>query len=219
MRLFRTQPPSTIDGLLSDALRERYGPISARVLRHDAREREAHLVDRRGVTRIFSVTFLSRPLPPSIRAVNARIRDGGLIGDSFRDAGFAIKKNLLDVTLLPIPAWLRSDFGVKERHAWSRIFEFHVRKGTSAPRHYATLCEIFTPDFKPPIVTPEDVARVGASLRELVLRGLSEDAAWNRVGRYDGPRDIQGRFAEARIATLRTVFRIRDRVAEILASP
>src|SRR5574341_2380353 len=143
MRHHRNGPLSWIDGLLTDALGERYGRIFARVIRHDAGEREAHLVDSTGVTRTYSYTFLSRPMPVPLRAVNDEIRAGRLIGEAFRDRGFSIRKNVVDVFVVETPGWLRTAFRVRERYAWARIFEFHARKGDAPPSLYGTLCEIF----------------------------------------------------------------------------
>jgi hypothetical protein len=216
MRHLRDGPLSLVDGLLSDALGERYGPITARVVRHDAREREAHLVDATGTTRTYSLTFLSRPMPGPLRPVNEEIRSGRLIGEAFRDRGFAIRKNVVDVFVVESPAWLRTAFRVKERYAWARVFEFHARKGPAAPHLYGTLCEIFTPDFKPPIVTPTDVSWLGPCLPGLRACGFTREDAWRRIGRLEDGRDVGGRFFRARLRTLPRVFDLRKRVLELL---
>lgn len=218
MPQLRREPLSTVDGLLSDALKERYGPIAARVLRHDAREREAHLVDLDGVTRTYSVTFLSKPMPPPLREVNEKIRAGGLMGETFRDQGFAIRKNIFDIFIVESPAWLRKAFRRKERYAWARLFEFHARKGSAPPRQYAVLCEIFTPDFKPPLVTPTDVSWLNPCTPALRACGVSIEEAWNQINRLEDGSDVYGRFIEARIASLPRVFELRKKVAERLAS-
>ena len=218
MRQFRREPLALIDGLLSDALKERYGPISARVLRHDASEREAHLVDSEGVTRTYSLTFLSRPMPAPLRPVNEKIRGGRLMGETFRDLGFAIRKNVFDIFIVESPAWLRKAFRTKERYAWARIFEFNVRKGASPPLLYATLCEIFTPDFKPPLVTPTDVSWLNPCTRALLACGVSREQAWREINRLEEGTDVNGRFVEGRIATLPYAFDLRDRVTRRLAS-
>lgn len=216
MKLYRDELLAPVDGLLSDALGERYGPISARVLLHDARERRAHLVDAKGATRTFSVTYLSRPMPPALRPVNAEIRAGRLIGEAFRDRGFAIRKNVIDVFVVECPPWLRAAFRARERYAWARTFEFHARNRSSGPLLYATLCEIFTPDFKPPVVTPTDVSWLGPSSAALRGVGLSKEAAWNQIRRFEDGRNVEGRFVDARVATLPLVFDIRRRVTSFL---
>jgi len=218
MRRKRDEPLSLVDGLLSDALGERYGPISARVVRHDAAEREAHLVDSAGVTRTYSFTFLSRPMPPAFRAVNAAIRSGRLIGEAFRDAGYAIRKNIVDVFVVESPRWLRHAFRVKQRYAWARVFEFHARKAAAPPQAYGTLCEIFTPDFKPPIVTPTDVSWLGPCTPGLLHCGVSKEEAWRGIGRFEDGRDVGTPLFQARLATLPLVFELRRRVAALLAA-
>ena len=109
MRFFRRETLALVDGLLSDALGERYGPITARVLKHDDREREAHLVDLKGVTRTYSITFLSRPMPAGLRELNREIRAGALMGETFRKRGFTIRKIVFDIFVVESPAWLRNN--------------------------------------------------------------------------------------------------------------
>jgi hypothetical protein len=218
MKFYRREPLALVDGLLSDALGERYGPISARVLKHDSREREAHLVDAKGVTRTFSVTFFSRPMPTPLKAVNAEIGAGRLIGETFRNHGFTIRKNVFDIFVVESPAWLRRSFRTTQRYAWARMFEFHARKGSAPPHLYATLCEIFTPDFKPPVVTPTDVSWLGPRFSALLGCGLSKEEAWRGISRLEDGRDVNGRFIEARIASLPQAFDFRRRVAELLGS-
>ena len=218
MKFSRREPLALVDGLLSDALKERYGPISARVLHHDASEREAHLVDGKGVTRTYSVTFFARPMPAALREVNDRIRAGRLMGETFRDRGFAIRKNVFDIFVVEIPAWLRKAFRTKHRYAWARLFEFHARKGSGPPYHYATLCEIFTPDFKPPLVTPTDVSWLNPCTPALLACGVSKEEAWRHINRLEEGRDVNGRFVQGRIATLPVAFDLRRKVAARLAS-
>jgi hypothetical protein len=219
MRQLRREPLSLVDGLLSDALKERYGTITARVLRHDAREREAHLIDSQGVTRTYSVTFLSNPMPAPLRPLNDKIRAGRLMGETFRDLGFAIRKNVFDIFVVESPPWLRKAFRTRERYAWARLFEFHARKGSSPPLVYATLCEIFTPDFKPPLVTPTDVSWLNPCTPALLACGVSREEAWRQINRLEDGRDVNGRFIEGRIATLPLAFELRSKVAKRLASP
>jgi hypothetical protein len=215
----RREPLNVIDGLLTDALGERYGRIAARVVSHGAAERQAHLVDARGVTRTWSVTFLARPMPPALRGVNADIRAGALVGEAFRNRGFTIRKNVIDVFVVEVPGWLREAFQDSSRYAWARIFEFHARKGKARPLIYGTLCEVFTPDFKPPIVTPADVSWLGPATPEFQALGLSAEKAWERIGKLDEGRDVGSRVFRARVATLPRVHALRGRVTEILAAP
>jgi hypothetical protein len=98
------------------------------------------------------------------------------------------------------------------------MFEFHARKGSAAPHLYATLCEVFTPDFKPPVVTPTDVSWLGPRYSALLACGLSKEEAWRGISRLEDGRDVNGRFIEARIATLPVAFELRKKVAERLAS-
>jgi hypothetical protein len=119
--------------------------------------------------------------------------------------------------VVEVPPWLRKAFRHPSPYAWARTFEFHARNRTSGPLLYATLCEIFTPDFKPPVVTPTDVSWLGPSSAALRSVGLSREEAWGQIRRFEDGRNVNGQFVEARVATLPLVFDIRRRVTAFLS--
>ena len=64
-----------VDRLHTDVLEERYGPISSRVLVHNDKIRRAHLIDQKGISRTYAITFLSNKWPKEIAKIkNKRIK-------------------------------------------------------------------------------------------------------------------------------------------------
>jgi hypothetical protein len=208
------RPP---ERLHTELLEAQFGPISVKVLHHDTRLRKVHLVDARGVSRTFGLTFLSRPMPVPIRAIDGELRSGQFIGKAFVEHGYAIRKNMLDYFVLETAPWLRTAFHVKERYALTRFWECYVLNRRSAPLIYGTVCEVFSPAFRPPVLGHEDMAYMGAVTRELLKRGFSREEIWRRIGRRSGWIDVEARFLQARVAALPLVFELRRKVADILA--
>ena len=48
-----------VERLHTDILEEKYGPISTKLIRHDNKIREAHLVDFKGISRTYAITFIN----------------------------------------------------------------------------------------------------------------------------------------------------------------
>jgi hypothetical protein len=90
------------DRLHTDVLKDKYGPIHAVVLRHDNvrevkrggdRIREVKLVDETGVLRTYALTFLTYDKSnQEISTIDDEIRLGGLIGQTFRNHNYVVKK-------------------------------------------------------------------------------------------------------------------------------
>ena len=207
-----------VEKLHTELLEAQYGPISVRVLHHDQRHRKVHLVDRRGISRTFGLTFLSRPMPEPIRPINEELRSGQFIGKAFVGHGYQIRKNMLDYFVLEAAPWLRSDFHVKQRYALARLWECYVLRPGSGPLVYGTVCEVFSPDFHPPVLGSEDMAHMGAVTRELLRRGFTKKDLWRRIGRRNGWSDVEDRFLEARVAALPMVFGLRKTLSRLMAA-
>lgn len=46
-----------VDKLHTDVLEDKYGPITARIIKHTSKIREAHLIDKKNISRTFAITF------------------------------------------------------------------------------------------------------------------------------------------------------------------
>ena len=213
-----SHPHRPVEQLHTELLEARYGPISVQVLYHEAGIRKVHLVDRKGVSRTFGLTFLSSPMPAPIRAMDEELRSGQFIGKAFVRHGYTIRKNMLDYFVLETAPWLRAAFKVKQPYALTRFWECYVRKGASKPLVYGTVCEVFSPDFRAPVLGHEDMAYMGAVSRELLRRGFSTEDIWTRIGLRAGWDDVEERFLQSRVAALPFVTGLRKKVIALLAS-
>ncbi|MFH1802380.1 MAG: hypothetical protein ABH864_02915 [archaeon] len=65
-----------VDRLHTDVLEEKYGPIHSKVLVHDEKVRLSHLVDKKGISRTFAITFFQGPFDKNIKRINEEIKKG-----------------------------------------------------------------------------------------------------------------------------------------------
>lgn len=206
-----------VDRLHTDVLEERYGPISVNILRQDDAIREVHLVDRQGISRTYALTFYPTEMSPDIRAVDAAIRAGMPIGKAFREAGYAIRKNVVDVYTLEIPTWLQNDFAVQEAHAKARLSEFYARKSDGEPEIYGTVTEVYTPDFRGPVINAVDLQQVSALTEALEEEGFSREEIWHRIEIGNDWSDVQERLDRARQKSLAKLFALKKKIGEHIA--
>ncbi len=184
----------TKEKLHTDILELKYGPIQARVLRHDdvaekkrLKEdaiREAELVDSEGITRTYALSFLKYDTNNSeLVAIDVKIREGGLIGKTFREQGYEVKKNVIDVFLIDLPEWLKSDFQTDHQQAKARITEFYAKKENQTPVIYAYVLEIYSPDFKNPDdgINSTDKTQINPTTQSLEEVGISGDYIWKEL--------------------------------------
>lgn len=176
--------------LHTDYLTDAYGPIHADVLRHDDRKelsdtvvsiRVARLVDKKDILRTFAVTHLTYDKNDSeLVKIDEEIRGGGLIGSTFRKHGFEITKNVLDVSIVDIPAWMSKDFQVNASKAKARLFEFYAKNENEQAKLYGTVIEIYSPDFKNPEagINEYDLSQVQRPSQNM---GLSLDEIWKQL--------------------------------------
>lgn len=185
----------TRDKLHTDILEERYGPIHAEVLRHDnvreakpgvERIREARLADENNILRTYALTFLTYDRGnEEISGIDDQIRNGGMIGKVFRDNGFVVKKNVVDVFILDIPDWMKKDFGTEIGQAKARLTEFYAKKENTAPLVYGIVLEVYSPDFRNPEegINDIDQAQINPLTGTLQSVGVPADEIWSRLDR------------------------------------
>lgn len=184
-------------------LEQKYGPIHAIVLRHDDEIREALLADAEGVSRTHALTFLSYDKNnEEICNIDKVIREGGLIGKTFRDHGYTIKKNVIKVFIMELTPELQKEFQTDEAGAKARITEFYAKKEGQDPLIYGTVLEIYSPDFKDPKdgINEVDLAQVNPTTEALKEVGVPVEDIWSRLDRAAEPdewADIDGRLDKA----------------------
>ena len=202
------------DKLHTDILEDRYGRIHAEVLRHDnvreakkgqERIREARLVDERNILRTYALTFLTYDKAnEELVTIDDEIRQGGLIGKTFRDHGFVIKKNVVDVFIAEVPEWMRADFQTETNKAKARLTEFYAKKGEETPVIYGTVLEIYSPDFKNPDdgINEVDINQINPLTGALQSVGVPIDEIWERLDRaaeVNEWSDLQVRYEQAQL--------------------
>ena len=212
------EPFPLADRLYVDILEKRYGPVHAEIRRHDRRLREVFIADRKRIPRTYALSFLSDPMPAAARKVDADIRRGELLGRAFLRHGLDVRKNVIDVSILELPGWLREAFG-GGRHAMARSAEFYGKRKGAAPLIYAIVTEIYSPDIKRPILSEIDISQVSAFTAELERAGFTKDQIWNRMGKQNDWRGMRERHAQARVASLPLLFAHRWKIERHLALP
>ena len=185
----------TTEKLHTDILEQKYGPIHSQVLRHDSVNecaegfeciREARLVDAGDILRTYALTFLTYDKKNTeLVRIDAEIRSGGLIGKTFREHGYVIKKNVIDVFLIDVPEWMKKDFHSNESKAKARFTEFYAKKGNETPVIYGIVLEIYSPDFKDPKdgINEVDRAQINPTTDSLIAAGIPGEEIWKRLDR------------------------------------
>ena len=187
------------DRLHSDVLSEKYGRITPRVLRHDERVREAHLVDGKGVSRTYALTFFPREGHKGVLArVNARIRRGGLIGEEFKNEGYAVRKNVVHVFTLELPPWLRKAFRTRAKQAKARISEFFAKKEGGVPAIYGTVVEVYHPGFRKALVNNIDLKQINPVFSAFEKNGIPKEEIWRRLGEGNDWADVAEMRSQAK---------------------
>lgn len=147
--------------LHTEVLEEKYGKISLQVLYDDDELREVLLTDQQDIARTYAITIKSNAWrkDKEVCAINDAIRSGEPIGAAFKNRGFSIQKNVLDVYSIAIPEWLQHAFMANQHFAKTRITEFLIEKPGKCFR-YGYVTEIYSPDFRAPFVTATDKAQI-----------------------------------------------------------
>ncbi len=197
MEVFKQEHFPVNNKLHTDILEQKYGPIHAEVLRHDnvhemkkgaERVREARLVDDKNILRTYALTFLTYDKRNiEIAGIDDEIRQGWLIGQTFRKHGYTIKKNVIDVFIMPIHTKMSDDFKVKTKKAKARLTEFYAKKSGTTPIIYGTVLEIYSPDFKNPDdgINEVDINQVNPLTGTLQGVGIPIDEIWGHLDRAD----------------------------------
>ncbi|MBU0907156.1 MAG: hypothetical protein KKD18_01715 [Nanoarchaeota archaeon] len=205
-----------INRLHTDVLEEKYGPISARVIIHDDKIRESHLVDTLGVSRTYAITFFQKTQKKEIEKINNEIKTGVPIGKAFRNQEYSIRKNVISVYLVTLPHWLKKTFGTAENKAKARLSEFYARKGNAEPIIYGTVVEVYSPDFRPAEINTTDKQQVNPVTREFEKIGISKSEVWDRISQKNDWSDIKKKYLAAKKASRDDVYRFKRRIEKII---
>lgn len=178
--------------LNSERIESRYGSYAVRVLKQNEHLRISSLEsrdDRRAITRTLAFTVFAEPVP-AIAAIGARIRGGGSIGSTFRNAGFAIDKPPIEIGSLAVEADMNivAQLMAIELPATLALHAYRFDVSRHGKRYrYATILELHHPDYLSeaelqriysPSLPPAagDAAGLRSEVRRLLL-GLSASMA------------------------------------------
>ena len=206
-----------VDRLHTDVLEAKYGPISARLVKHTSRIRMAHLVDAKNISRTFAITFLIKSKwNRDIRKINRRIMSGEAIGKAFRKFGYAIRKNVLDVYIIDLPEWLQKEFALKVPAAKARISEFYAKRKDTEPIIYGEVVEIYSPDFRSPTINEVDKSQISALSNELEKEGFTPNEIWERITKGNDWRNKIKKFRKARADSLAEIEALKQKIFKTL---
>lgn len=219
------------DKLHTDVLEQKYGPIHAEVLRHDnvreikkgaERIREVRLVDEDNILRTYALTFLTYDKSNAeIANIDDEIRGGGLIGQTFRKYGYTIKKNVIDVFIMPITSKMSEDFKVVAAEAKARLTEFYAKKTDTTPTIYGIVLEVYSPNFKDPAdgINEVDMSQVNPLTGALQSVGVPIDEIWERLDRAAENNewdDLKERYEQARKLSQPVVQSLHEKIAQYM---
>ncbi len=203
--------------LHTDVLSEKYGQISAKIIRHDDFIRESHLVDTQGISRTYALTFFPKEKSDSqMNSIDAEIRSGKPIGSAFREHGYSIRKNVIDVYTLNIPEWLKRGFNTEESFAKARLSEFYAKEKDANPKIYGTVLEVYSPDFRGPVVNNADIQQINPTTEVLENSGFSKEDVWRRIGNDNDWSDVQSKVLEAKKDSLSKLFDLKRKIHQYL---
>lgn len=217
------------DKLHTDILEQKYGPIHALVIRHDnvtetkkgaPRIREVKMLDKDNILRTYALTFLTYDKTnEEITNIDEEIRNGGLIGKTFREHGYEIKKNVIDVFLINLPSWMKKDFNNDSDIAKARLTEFYAKKLNETPLIYGTVLEIYSPDFKNPSegINDIDLQQINPLTGTLQSVGVPIDEIWERLDRAAENNewdDLKDRYEKAQHLSAPIIKSLHEKIEE-----
>ena len=169
--------------------------------------RESFLSDEKGVARTYALTIFEYDRKNmEIRAIDERIKNGGLIGKAFKDFGYEVRKNVTGVFLIENPAWLKEKFAENGNQSKARLSEFYAKQEIGEPIIYGTVLEVYSPDFRPADINDVDISQVHPTTAVLEQAGYTKAEIYNFLAegqdfdkadkRYEKAMEFMGLFPD-----------------------
>ncbi len=166
--------------LHTDVLESTYGVIHSEILRHDDFMREVFLSDKDNIARTYALTiFAYDKNNAEIRAIDEKIKNGGLIGKTFKEHGFEVRKNVTGVFTIKNPPWLKTAFSDESTESKTRLSEFYAKKETGEPIIYGTVLEVYSPNFRPAEINKIDTDQVHPTTAVLEQAGYTKSEIYD----------------------------------------
>lgn len=161
--------------LHTDVLESKYGKIHSDVLKHDGFMREVFLSDDNNIARTYALTIFEFDKNNlEIKSIDEIIKNCGLIGKTFREHGYEVRKNVTGVFIIENPEWLKSEFADTHQYSKSRLSEFYAKKEDEEPIIYGTLLEVYCPDFRSAEINTVDIQQTNPTTSVLEQAGYSK---------------------------------------------
>lgn len=205
--------------LHTDILEEKYGEIHVKVLKHNSKIRESLLIDSKNISRTYALTFFENWNSKEVEMIDKEIKKGEAIGKAFRKKGFTIRKNVLDVFTIKLPSWLKKEFDTNSENAKARLAEFYAKKEGQTPIIYGLVTEIYSPDFRKPIINEVDKLQIGAVTECLTKEGFSKEEIYRRIGDDNNYDDSQEKYNQAKEKSKAIISKLRKKIEEEIKSP
>lgn len=205
------------DRLHTDVLEEKYGPVHSEFVRHNNKVREVHIVDERGVSRTYAITFFTFDRKnEEVVEIDNQIKHGGLIGKTFREHGYEIRKNVITVFLTNLPDKLKEKMETAEGKAKVRLSEFYAKKEGAEPIVYGVVSEIYSPDFRPAEINEVDEAQDNPTSEAFEKAGINKNTVWEKLGENNNWGDLKEEFELAKSFSQGEEARLKDQVEEYI---
>ena len=88
---------------------------------------------------------------------------------------------MIDVFPIKLTPWLQEAFQTKENFAKVRILEYYAKHFQQAPIMYTTVMQIYSPDWRSPIVHHGDFSQINPTTSALTQQGLTQEQIWNYI--------------------------------------
>lgn len=207
----------TVDRLHTDVLQEKYGTIRPDIIEHNEERRIIDMLDKENVSRTRAITLYPQWTDrDKLRDVDEKIKNGKLIGEAFREEGYKIRKNVIDVFTVELSESMRKKFNTEDIHAKARTSEFYAKKDNNEPLIYGFVTEIYHPDFRPAVVNEVDMSQISANTYSLENRGISRDEIWNKIEGKNSYSNDDARLREAQKESLPRVMENRRYIQKYL---
>lgn len=166
--------------LHTDILEEKYWKIHTDIHIHDDTHRIVDLCDEKGISRTRAITiFLKESRNDEIYSIDTIIKSWWLIGKTFRDFGYEVRKNVVSVYVVKLSDDLKKSFGIIAMTGKIRLSEFYAKSKTSQPILYWIVAEIYSPDFRSWAVNQIDFSQINP------LTSTFESFWWTKKDLWD----------------------------------
>lgn len=203
--------------LHTDVLEEKYGPIHSEILRHDDSIREVHMLDKNNISRTYAVTFLTFDKENiELCDINKEIKNGGLIGKTFKDHGYEVRKNVISVFLINLSEDLKQKMETFESKAKVRLSEFYAKKQGESPNIYGIVSEIYSPDFRSAEINDIDVLQDNPTTNAMNKVGITKDIIWERLGNNNNFDDLKNEIIQAKELAKKEEADLKERLIQLI---